>query len=433
MAEQEIKGFSRTAAFLYSYVFMALMYAVYFVFSLFDKKARRGFRGRRELFVNLKNALSKVPEDKRVWFHASSFGEFEQAKPIIEILKRSGYRIIASFFSPSGYEYSRNYSEADVVTYIPLDTRQNARRFVSLVKPKVVVVMRYDLWMNHLTAARQAGARVVLADATFPIKLFHRAGFLRKFYRQLYSLPDEILATTAEHKKMFDFFLGSQSASVVGDTRFDRVFSRSLSNNMPQKLPFSLDKSRKTVLILGSVWRQDIDVVAGGINRMLKNFPQLIVLIVPHEPTGEEVDRLRNDFPEAAVLSELKENGHSGFSALIVDRIGILTQLYVLADVAYVGGGFGAGVHSVLEPAVYGLPVVTGPRIERSDEAVQLLQSGALFFVNNQAGAYRVLRRMVENQAARKNAGLVAKDFVDSHLGASDVVASKIRELCDAG
>lgn len=242
MVKQEIKRDSVITGLLYSYFFIGIMYALFFVISLFNKKARRGFKGRRSLFSALERGLSNIPEDRRVWFHASSLGEFEQAKPIIDLLKQSGYRIIVSFFSPSGYEYSKNYSGADVITYIPIDTRRNARKFVSIVKPRVAVVMRYDLWLNHLREARKFGTRIILADATFPMKLFQRANFLRDFYRRLYGLPHAILATTTEHKKMFDFFLGSDVTSVAGDTRFDRVYSRSVSNNMARKLPFSIEQ-----------------------------------------------------------------------------------------------------------------------------------------------------------------------------------------------
>ncbi len=430
MVKQEIRHESRLRQFFYSYVFIPFMYLAFFAMSLFNDKARRGLKGRKHLFARLEAALSNVPADRRVWFHASSLGEFEQAKPIIDILRQAGYRIVVSFFSPSGYEYSKNYTGADLVTYIPLDTPGNARRFVSLVKPRAVVVMRYDLWRNHLREAKRIGAKIVLADATFPSRLFYRAEFLRQFYRGLYALPDAILATTAEHKRMFDFFLGSDVTTVTGDSRFDRVYNRSLSNNMAQNLPFSIDKSRKTVLLLGSTWRQDLEVLAGGVNRMLKKIPTLKVIIVPHEPTAEEVANIRKDFPGAKVLSEINGSNGAKFSSLIVDRVGILTQLYVMADVAYVGGGFGAGVHNVLEPAVYGIPVITGPRIERSDEAVQLLQSGGLFFVKDPSSAYRVLLKMIEDRGAREQAGKVAKGFVDMHLGASAAVAAKVKEMC---
>ncbi len=429
MAKQKIEAGSRFGEFLYSYVFINIMYALYFVLSLFNEKVRRGLRGRRGLFKKLESRLSAIPEDKRVWFHASSLGEFEGAKPIIEILKESGYSIIVSFFSPSGYEYSRNYPGADVITYIPIDSRKNARRFVELVKPCVVVIMRYDLWMNHLQAAREIGAKIILADATFPVKTFHRASFVRDFYRRLYRLPHAILATTAEHKKMFDFFLGSDVATVAGDTRFDRVYNRSISNNMAQKLPFTIDKSKRTVLVLGSTWRQDIEVLEAGMKRLLRKFPDMTIIIVPHEPTTEEVNRLRTEFPGARVLSEVREKDPGPFSFVIVDRVGILTQLYVFGDIAYVGGGFGAGVHSVLEPAVYGVPIVTGPRIERSDEAVQLMEAGALFFVKDPAGAHRRFLRLLEDIGARKKAGRIARDFVDRHLGASEAISTKVKEM----
>ncbi|MFZ1082380.1 MAG: glycosyltransferase N-terminal domain-containing protein, partial [Candidatus Kryptoniota bacterium] len=259
MVKQEVKSIrpgsaggsliSQKISFFYSVVFINAMRFFFFVVSLFNEKTRRGLRGRRFIFDNLKKNLSRIPADKRIWFHASSLGEFEQAKPIIEILKQSGYNIIVSFFSPSGYEHSLNYSSADVITYIPLDSPKNAHKFVQLVKPNVVVVMRYDLWLNHLIAAKEFGAKIIIADATFSMKLFNRAEFLRNFYRQLYRLADSILATTSEHKKMFDFFLGNEITNVGGDTRFDRVYSKSVSNNVAQKIPITFEKSNKVVMV----------------------------------------------------------------------------------------------------------------------------------------------------------------------------------------
>lgn len=430
MAEQKVEFVTKKIRWLYSFLFIPAIHSIFFVASFFNSKARRGLDGRKRLFDELERKLSKIPAGPRVWFHASSLGEFEQAKPIIEILKKSGYVIVVSFFSPSGYEHSLNYPSADVVTYIPLDSKKNAERFARLVSPRVVVVMRYDLWMNHLIAAKELGARVVVADATFSMKLLQRAKFLKDFYRQVYNLADSILATNSENKKMFDFFLGAGKALVAGDTRFDRVYSRSISNNVSQKIPVKIDTPNRVVMILGSTWRQDMNVIGDGIKRLTEEFPSLSVFIVPHEPTSEEVEKLTGQFPEAGVLSKVDGSQNDATQVLIVDRVGILTQLYLLADVAYVGGGFGAGVHSVLEPAVYGIPIITGPRIERSDEAMQLMQNGALFFVKDSSDAYEIMVKMVQNETERKQAGKIAKEFVDKNLGAAAIVAGQIMKFC---
>jgi len=438
---RERSSISKKLSFFYSFVFIKLMHLVFLVVSVFNEKTRRGLKGRKNLFSDLEKSLLQVPPDKRIWFHASSLGEFEQAKPVIEILKHSGYHIIVSFFSPSGYEHSLNYSMADVITYIPLDSIKNGRRFVQLIKPKVVVVMRYDLWMNHLIAAKEFGAKIIVADATFSMKLFNRAEFLRDFYRKLYSLADIILPTTSEHKKMFDFFLGKDISIIAGDTRFDRVYSRSFSSNasgspLDGLIGFgesNAKDARRIVMVLGSTWREDVDVLGEGLKKLSKKIPALRVLIVPHEPTVDEVQRLLNKFPTARVLSEITKGTASEnkpFNFCIVDRVGLLTQLYVLGNIAYVGGGFGAGVHSVLEPAVYGIPIITGPRIERSDEAMQLMQDGALFFVKDSASAYKTMLKMVQDESARKKAGKIAKAFVDQHLGASAIVAEQIAKFC---
>jgi 3-deoxy-D-manno-octulosonic-acid transferase len=430
VAEQEVSFVTKKTRSLYSFLFIPLMSLFFFAVSFFNSKARRGLIGRRNLFSELEKKLSKIPTGPRVWFHASSLGEFEQAKPIIEIIKKAGYVIVVSFFSPSGYEHSLNYSSVDVVTYIPLDSKKNAERFAKLVSPRVVVVMRYDLWMNHLIAAKELGAKVIVADATFSMKLLQRAKFLKDFYRQVYGLADLILATNSDNKKMFDFFLGGDATSVAGDTRFDRVYSRSISNNVSQKIPIKIDKSNRVVMILGSTWRQDMNVIGEGVASLVKKIQSLSVLIVPHEPTSEEVGKLKGQFPDSEVLSSLNGSQTEAGRVLIVDRVGILTQLYVLGDIAYVGGGFGAGVHSVLEPAVYGMPIITGPRIERSDEAMQLMLNGALFFVKDSISALEVMEKMVRDEVARKNAGRIAKEFVEKNVGASAVVAEQIMKLC---
>jgi 3-deoxy-D-manno-octulosonic-acid transferase len=421
---------SKKVRLLYSLLFIPLLRSFFFFVSFFDSKVRRGYNGRKNLFADLERSLSRIPGGTRIWFHASSFGEFEQAKPIIEILKKSGHRIVVSFFSPSGYEHALSYPNADVVTYIPFDSRRNAERFVKLVAPRAVVVMRYDLWMNHLIAVKEFGAKVVVADATFSLKLLQRATFMKDFYREVYGLADLILATNSENKKMFDFFLGTGKAFVVGDTRFDRVYNRSISNDVAQKIPVKIEKSGRVVMILGSTWRQDLNVVGDGIKRIARKVPGFLVLIVPHEPTSEEVRKLKEEFPNAKVMSEIAESQGDGAPVLIVDRVGILTQLYVLGDVAYVGGGFGAGVHSVLEPAVYGMPIITGPRIQRSDEAMRLMQEGALFFVKDSSSAYEMMLEMVENEKARKKAGKIAKEFVSRNIGASSIVAERIMKFC---
>jgi len=433
VAEQKIEFVTRKIRSLYSFLFIPVIRFIFFAASFFNSKARRGLEGRKNLFEKLERKLSKVPAGTRVWVHASSLGEFEQAKPIIEILKKSGYVIVVSFFSPSGYEHSLNYASADVVTYIPLDSKKNARRFAKLVSPRVMVVMRYDLWMNHLIAVKELGAKVVVADATFSMKLFQRAKFLKDFYRQVYNLADSILSTNSDNKKMFDFFLGTGKTSVAGDTRFDRVYGKSISNNVSQKITIKIDSSGRVVMILGSVWRQDMNIIGEGISRLIEKFPALLVLIVPHEPTGEEIGKLTEQFPEAGVLSKINGSQNDTPQVLIVDRVGILTQLYVLADIAYVGGGFGAGIHSVLEPAVYGIPIITGPRIERSDEAMQLMQDGALFFVKDASDSYKIMLKMVQDEAARKKAGKIAREFVEKNIGASAVVAEQIIKFCSEG
>ena len=410
---------------LYSYLFIGLLRFSFQVLSLFDSKVSRGVRGRRGLFKMLKDNLSKIDQTKkRIWFHASSLGEFEQAKPVIELLKAKGYAIIVSFFSPSGYEYSLNYKYADVITYLPLDSPGLAEQFVALVNANVLVVMRYDLWMNHIIEAKKKGTRVILADATFPTKVLRQPNILKKFYRILYSLPDLIIATSSDQKKIFDHFLGKETTVVGGDTRFDRVFNTSLA--AAKDFVFPIELKDKKVIVLGSTWREDFEVIAPALKKLLGKDWDLHLVIVPHEPTTREIDWIRGKFLNSVVFSELKDGLAVVKRVIIVDTVGILSKIYSIGNVAYVGGGFGGGVHSVLEPAVYGIPIVTGPRIERSNEAIELQRSGALFYVNSTSSAYRIFLKLLSDEIFQKNAGKVAKEFVTSHLGASEFVVAQV-------
>lgn len=427
MVSKEIK-LPVTLTFLYSYVFINLLRISFLVLSIFDSKVLRGVRGRRGLVNRLREKFKEIDSSKkRIWFHASSLGEFEQAKPVIELLKERDYVIIVSFFSPSGYEYSLNYRYADLITYIPLDSPKQAEEFADIVKADVLVVMRYDLWLNHIMAAKKRGTRVILADATFPTKVLRQSHFLKRFYRFLYLLPDLIITTSADQKKIFDHFLGEERTIVAGDTRFDRVFNRSLEAAKDFNFPFFRISKNNRIIVFGSTWREDIEIVAPVMKRLIKRYSDLLMVIVPHEPTTREIDGLRDVFPNATIYSKLSEDELDGEERImIVDVVGILSKIYSIGLIAYVGGGFGSGVHSVLEPAVYGVPIVTGPHIERSNEAVELQQRGALFHVNSTSSAYKVFLRLLTDKSYLDNAGRIAKEFVHSHLGASRIVAEQI-------
>ncbi|MGC8654051.1 MAG: 3-deoxy-D-manno-octulosonic acid transferase [Candidatus Kryptoniota bacterium] len=428
MVSKEVK-FPIVYRILYSYVFVNLLRISFHIISMFDSKVSRGIEGRRGLFLKLKENLDKIDKSKkRIWFHVSSLGEFEQAKPVIELLKEKGYAVIVSFFSPSGYDYSLNYKYADVITYLPLDLPRLAKRFVELVKADVLVVMRYDLWMNHVTEAKKGGTKVILADATFPTKILRQPVFLKRFYRILYSLPDLIITTSADQKKIFDYFLQDGNTIVGGDTRFDRVLDRSEKAAREFNFPYVNELRKKKVVVLGSTWHEDIEVIGRALKKLLEKYSDLVLVIVPHEPTSREINSIREEFPGCAVFSEIKESPNLNVRVIIVDSVGILSKIYSTANIAYVGGGFGAGVHNVLEPAVYGIPIVTGPRIENSNEAVELLQIGALFYVNSARSAYKVFLRLLSDESFLNDTGRIAGQFVRSRLGASKIVVTEIEK-----
>jgi 3-deoxy-D-manno-octulosonic-acid transferase len=345
-----------------------------------------------------------------------------------------------SFFSPSGYEHSRNYRPANVITYLPFDSRRNARRFVELVKPTAAVFVRYDVWPNHLWELQRRGIPSFIANATMSEGSSRRRAMLKSFHRVLYNSLDSILAVSesdAEGYRSLGLRVGQLGLShprleVVGDTRYDQVLTRSQEARGKRLIPESIVRGKK-ILVVGSSWEGDERIVLPVFCRMLSVEPDLLLVIVPHEPNEENLERIENE------LDRLCSKGHelsirfSGLNdyrsqrVIIVDSVGILFALYAYATVAYVGGGFlgrpgNGGVHNVLEPAVYGVPVLYGPNHDNSQEAVALLQRGGGFVVTDEKELYRRLRIFLEDDAARCEAGKHSSDFVEQNIGATERV-----------
>ncbi|HTP12381.1 MAG TPA: glycosyltransferase N-terminal domain-containing protein, partial [Bacteroidota bacterium] len=347
--------------------------------SLFNAKIRHGIAGRVNLFGQLEQQARGLRAPKRVWFHSSSMGEFEQAKPIIAAL-RERHRdldIIVSFFSPSGYDHSKNYKLADLITYIPFDTVGNAKRFLDLIRPTVAVMVRYDIWPNHIRELKKRNIPILIANATMR-KNSPRLKFpVRGFHEQLYSQLTSILAVSASDVKAFEKIgIRYPQVEAIGETRYDQVWVRSLEARRKHLIPESILRRRK-VLVVGSSWEEDEEVIIPTFKKILQYDSNVLMILVPHEPTLPTLDRIEvqlNSSPGFIRFSDL--NDYQGERIIVVDSIGILTALYQYAHVAYVGGSFKQGVHSVLEPAVYGIPVLYGPRHHNSQEAVELAKRG---------------------------------------------------------
>ncbi|HEV8537489.1 MAG TPA: glycosyltransferase N-terminal domain-containing protein [Bacteroidota bacterium] len=403
------------------------------VVGLFNHKVKHGIRARKNLFRDLQERFHRLdPGSRRIWFHSSSLGEFEQGKPIIAALKKlhPDIKIIVSFFSPSGYEHSRNYKLADVITYIPFDSRRNARKFVGLIDPSIAIMLRYDVWPNHLWALQSRGTPTFIASATLQSRTARKFPVIRQFYAAMYNCIDFILTVSADDRRIFESFrLEHPVLEVIGDTRYDQVLQRSEESKARQLLPEDVVCDRK-ILVIGSSWTEDEQELLPACFSLTGKQPEMLVIVVPHEPTVEHLERLENDLNGKATHIRFSEvNDYHNEKVVIVDSVGVLMPLYQYASVAYVGGGFGTGVHNVLEPASYGVPIIVGPNHANSQEAVRFVREGAAFVAVNKEELVLQLERLFEDDDLRRTAGEKAKKLVQSNSGATERFLSYLEKL----
>ena len=359
-------------------------------------------------------------------------GEFEQARPIIAALRQkyTDLDIIVSFFSPSGYDHSKNYKLADLITYIPFDTVRNARRFLDLIRPTVAVMVRYDIWPNHVWELRRRNIPAIIANATMR-KNSSRLKFpLRSFHRKLYGQLSSILAVSSADVQAFEGIgVRPPQIQAIGDTRYDQVWSRSLEARKKHLIPEPILRRRK-VFVVGSSWEEDEEVLIPTFKKIIQYDANALMILVPHEPNIQTLERIEiqlNSSPGSIRFSDL--NDYSGERIILVDSIGILTALYQYAHVAYIGGSFKQGIHSVLEPAVYGIPVLFGPKHHNSQEAVELARRGGGIVVHDQQDCYKSLRMLLNNKKASAKAGAIALSLVKENIGATERIIEHLEKV----
>lgn len=399
---------------------------------LFNRKVRRGLRGRHTSLQRLRVFLRGNPGARRLWVHASSMGEFEQAKPIIEALRESdpGLVIIASFFSPSGYENNLRYRAVDAVVYIPFDSTRRARRFLELLRPTAAVFIRYDVWPNHIWACREMGIPVMLANATLRENSGRLRPLIRLFHRHVYDCMEVILTVSERDAEAFRRLrLRHARIEAVGDTRYDRVAGKAALSRKRLLVPEHILEGRK-VIVVGSSWPEDEEVLLPALFALLERDPRLLCVIVPHEPTIDHLEFL--EYRLNGSVTHLRFSylqSWSGERLLIVDSIGILLPLYAVADVAFVGGGFKSNVHNTLEPAAYGIPVLYGPKIGNSQEARELANAGGGFVVRSTDDVRTALEMLLDDETRRGAAGAAAGRFVAERSGSTAHILAHLRPM----
>lgn len=416
--------------FLFYNIFVVpSLYLILRFAGIFNSKIRRGIKGRKRVYEQLILNAAAIDKSKQlIWFHSSSLGEFEQAKPIIERLKKEkNVNVLITFFSPSGYENSRKYPHADLISYIPFDTKSNAERFIKIVNPTVAVLMRYDIWPNTIKALADHNVPVFLVDATMRSTSPRKYPFIKSFHKMLFSFFTKILTVSeSDAKEFLDFDLSNEKVKAVGDTRFDRVYQRSLLAKGRNLIKEEILQNKK-VFVAGSTWEQDEEVIFPAFEKLAKYDSRAIMIVAPHEPTELHLEKIENEFSgkiQTIRFSHL--NNYSNERIIIVDSIGILLTLYTYADVAFVGGSFKQNIHNVLEAAVYGIPVIFGPKIENSQEAKKLAELGGGIIIRNKRQAYKTLRTLFTNEELRKQKGDISISFVRENLGATEKILKEI-------
>jgi 3-deoxy-D-manno-octulosonic-acid transferase len=417
---------------IYNLIVIPALYIFLQIASLFNQKIKRGIRGRRRIFEQLIiDALSIDKAKGLIWFHSSSLGEFEQAKPIIQAIKKnSDINILITFFSPSGYENSRKYPYADLISYLPFDSKSNSERFMQIVKPDLAILMRYDIWPNIIWSIKKFKIPSIIVDATMRPDSLRKVPFVKSFHKVLFKSITEILTVSESDVSGFkEFGCGDQQVKAVGDTRFDRVYERSLKAKEKNLLKEDIIQTKK-VLVAGSTWEADEEILFPALIKLTKYEKNLLFIIAPHEPTLIHLEKIENEFSKHFQTIRFSHlNNYNNEQLIIIDSIGILLTLYTYADIAYVGGGFKQNVHNVLEAAVYGVPVMFGPKIENSQEAQELLKRGGGMMIRNKREAYRSLRQMFANEGLRESCGKIANQYVQENLGATQKILKEIYKV----
>lgn len=397
-------------------------YAGIVIAAPWNSKAKQWLNGRKNQFALLQNTLQE--DEQRIWFHCASAGEFEQGRPVMEACKKRWpqHKILLTFFSPSGYELRKNYAGADYVFYLPLDTGGNAQQFVSLVKPAAVIIVKYEFWYHHLQVLHKQGIPVLLISAIFrKNQLFFT--WYGKPWRKVLHLFQHIFIQDQQSLQLLHS-IDIEHAGIAGDTRFDRVWEIA---QHPQVLPIIQSfKGNSHLFVAGSTWPEDEKLLADLI-RM--NPPQWKFLIVPHELKPLHLTALINRFKEEAILysSATVENCTSK-RILVVDAIGLLSSIYSYGNMAYTGGGFGKGIHNVLEAAVFGLPVIFGPNYHKFNEAVALLANNGAIAVHTAGELHEGFDQFNEQADAVHT---INRNFIAANKGATDRIMAYLTPIIE--
>lgn len=403
--------------FLYRLSVQLYQFAIWLA-SIFNQKAKLWIDGRRNQKL--------VTIDASLWFHFASLGEFEQGRPVLEKLKAENPAliIVVTFFSPSGYEIRKNTPLADYVYYLPLDTRKNAENFIQTINPKIAVFTKYEYWYFYFDELYQHEIPLYLISAIFrPQQIFFRS--YGGFYRQMLLLVQHFFVQDETSKQLLAS-INIDEVSVSGDTRFDRVWQN--AQNIEPVTLIDTFKNNQPVFIAGSTWPPDEDLIAG----LVSIYPDWKFIIAPHEISKEKISNLLQKLPAEKTVfysdiqtdtTILKEK-----QVLVIDNVGLLSKLYQYGNIAYIGGGFGTGIHNTLEAAAFGLPVIFGPVYYKFKEAKDLIDLKAGFSIINEASLESIVAKLIQDENFYAEASNQAKNYTRQNTGATEIICKYIQK-----
>lgn len=384
-------------------------------------KAKLMLRGQRRCFRTLQRKLD--PSGGYIWIHASSLGEFEQGRPLIEMIKREqpDARILLTFFSPSGYEVRKNFSKVDTVVYLPFDLPGNVKQFLDLVQPSMAIFVKYEFWGNYLNALKRRGVPTYIISSIFrPKQIFFRpwGGIFRKMLKCF----DTIFVQNEESRELLAGIGFKDNVIIAGDTRFDRVADvKAAAREFPLVAKF-VEKAPFT-LVMGSSWPPDEDIVIPYFNA----HREMKLIIAPHEFDRHRLHTLMSKLSRPArFYSEATQQNVESADCLIIDSFGLLSSLYRYGQAAYIGGGFGAGIHNINEAAVYNIPVIFGPKYQKFQEAFDLIALDGAMSIHDSDTFSAAMDPLLENEPLRLKCGKAAGDYIKSHLGGTKLIYDHI-------
>ena len=387
--------------------------AIIWILSFFNEKAALFIFGRKQIFNQIAKKID--PNNENIWFHFASLGEFEQGRPVLEKFKElhPKKKIVITFFSPSGYEIRKNYALADGIFYLPIDSRKNAQHFIELVNPEMAIFTKYEFWYYYFKELDKKSIPLFIVSGIFRKDQIFFKGY-GGFYRGILKCVTYFFVQNQESSFLLKS-IGMNNVTISGDTRFDRVFEN--AKNPKRISEIELFCSDSPILVCGSTWPDDENLLAA----LPTEYPNWKFIIAPHEIHESHILGIESIFQKTTRFSEFKNTGKSDSAVLIIDNIGMLSSLYQYGKVAYIGGGFGAGIHNTLEAAAFGLPVIFGPKFNKFQEAKDLIKIGAAKSVSNASELINAFEHF-KNNAQSSSA---AKKYVEDNKGATASILNK--------